>query len=272
MAAMRIRTIVVDDELRSIQQFQKECQDDEIELSGVFESPLTALAYVEEHAVDMALLDVKMPDMDGITLGRKLREINHDMIVIYITRYAEYVKEAVLEVKADHYLLKPYDSKDIAQMLDKVKRLSGRLQKRVVVRTFGEFDIFIDGRLIEFTNRKAKELFAVCIDNGGEVTMKKVIDLLWEDRNYDDKVKCLYRKAVAYLKAVFRSYGVEYVFGSGRGRCHVNRQELSCDYYEVLEGKNINETLFDGRYMSNYSWGEETCGKLCRMASGHLPE
>lgn len=269
---MRIRTIMVDDDPWSILRLRKECQDSVIELEGVFKSSLAALAYVEDHAVEMALLDVKMPDMDGIALGRKLKRINHDMIVIYITGYEDYVKEAVLEIKADHYLLKPYNSRDIALMFDKVKRLAGRLQKRVLVRTFGEFDIFIDGRLIEFTNRKAKELFAVCIDIGGEVTMKRIIDLLWEDRNYDNKVKCLYRKAVAHLNAVFRSHGVEYIFCSGRGKCYVNRQELSCDYYEVLEGKNINETLFDGGYMSNYSWGEETCGKLCRMASGHLPE
>ncbi len=153
------------------------------------------------------------------------------------------------------------------------KRLSGETHKRVTVRTFGEFDIFIDGVLIEFTNNKAKELFAICIDNcGGEVAMKKVINLLWEDRNYDEKVKRLYRKAVVYLNTLFEEYGVEAVFSSGRGHCHVNRHELNCDYYEVLDGKNIKDTLFNGKYMSNYSWAEETCGILCRLASFHLYE
>ncbi|MCM1049031.1 MAG: hypothetical protein NC433_11480 [Clostridiales bacterium] len=145
--------------------------------------------------------------------------------------------------------------------------------KRLQVRTFGEFDIFIDGELIEFTNHKAKELFAICIDNcGGEVSMKTVIDILWEDRDYDEKVKRLYRKAVVYLNTLFDEHGLNEVFTNGRGRCHINRHKINCDYYEVLDGKNIKDTLFNGKYMSNYSWGEETCGTLCRMASVQLYE
>ena len=163
--------------------------------------------------------------------------------------------------------MKPFDDADVAQMIDRVRYLSGRLKKRVSVQTFGNFDIFVDGHLLEFSNQKAKELFAICIDSGGEVTMKRSIDLRWEGRGYDDKVKCLYRKAVIYLNSTFREYGVADIFGNRRGSCHVNRDEISCDYYDVLEGKNIKDTSFDGRYMSAYSWGEETCGKLCRMAA-----
>lgn len=145
--------------------------------------------------------------------------------------------------------------------------------KRVTVRTFGDFDIFVDGELIEFKNQKAKELFAICIDNcGGEVTMKNAIEKLWEGRDYDDRVKRLYRKAVTYLNNIFKENGLENIFTSVRGSCHVNKKEINCDYYEVLEGKNIKETLFDGRYMTNYSWSEETCGRLCQMASIQLHE
>lgn len=150
---------------------------------------------------------------------------------------------------------------------------SDNLHKRVRVRTFGEFDIFIDGELIEFTNNKAKELFAICVDNcGGEVSMKTVINMLWEDRDYDEKVKRLYRKAVVYLNTLFDEHGINEIFSNGRGCCHVNRHKIVCDYYEVLDGKNIKDTLFNGKYMSNYSWSEETCGTLCRMASIYLCE
>ena len=265
---MKIRTIVVDDEPWSIRQFEEELRNaSDIELQGEFCSAGNALAYAENHTVDFALLDIKMPDMNGIALGRKLREINREMILIYVTGYDEFLKAAILDLRADYFLMKPYNREDIAQMIDRARHLAGRLQKRVLVQTFGNFDIFVDGHLLEFSNQKAKELFAVCIDSGGEVTMKKSIDLLWEGRGYDDKVKCLYRKAVIYLNSVFRDYGIDDVFSNRRGSCHVNREEISCDYYEVLEGRNIKDTSFDGRYMAAYSWGEETCGKLCRMAA-----
>lgn len=265
---MKIRTIIVDDELWSLKQFEEEFKNAaDIDLQGEFDCAGNALAYVEEHAVDFALLDIRMPDMNGIALGEKLREINQEMILIYVTGYDEFLKAAILDLRADYFLMKPFNDADVLQMIDRVRYLSGRLQKRVSVQTFGDFDIFVDGHLLEFSNQKAKELFAICIDSGGEVTMKKSIDLLWEGRGYDDKVKCLYRKAVIYLNSTFREYGVADVFSNKRGSCHVNREEISCDYYEVLKGRNIKDTSFDGRYMSAYSWGEETCGKLCRMAA-----
>lgn len=268
---MKIRTIIVDDELWSLRQFKEEFQNaDSIDLQGEFDSAGNALAYAEEHTVDFALLDIRMPGMDGIVLGEKLREFNHEMILIYVTGYEEFLKAAILDLRADYFLMKPFNDADVAQMIDRVRYLSGRLHKRVSVQTFGDFDIFVDGHLLEFSNQKAKELFAICIDSGGEVTMKRSIDLLWEGRGYDDKVKCLYRKAVIYLNSTFREHGVADVFSNRRGSCHVNRDEISCDYYEVLKGKNIKDTSFDGRYMSAYSWGEETCGKLCRMAAEYL--
>lgn len=270
---MKLRTILVDDELWSMKQFELECRNTDIELVGKFESAGEALSYAGKNDIDLAFLDVEMPDMDGILLGKKLREINHDMIVIYVSAYEQYLKAAIFDVKADYYLLKPYDHKDITDILTRAICLSGRLQKRVAAHTFGTFDVFVDGQLIEFTNQKAKELFALCIDNdGGEVMMREAIDLLWEGREYDDKVKGLYRKAVSYLHMILKKYGAGYVFESGRGSCHVNRQELACDYFEILDGKSIKDSLFDGRYMTNYSWGEETCARLCHMASAYLSD
>lgn len=267
---MQIKAILVDDEPWSVQQFVMECQDMGIDLQGCFADGETALSYVAKHTVELALLDVKLPDMDGIVLGKELRKINRDMLIIYISAYEEYIKEAILDVKADYYILKPYSAADVADVMERIKYLSGRVHKRVAVRTFGEFDIFVDGELVMFSNQKAKELFALCIDSGGEVTMKRAVEALWENRDYDEKVKCLYRKAVVYLRMIFKEYGIENTFQSARGSCHINKEKIICDYYEVLNGKNIKETLFNGRYMSNYSWGEETCGHLCRMASESL--
>lgn len=270
---MKLRTILVDDELWSMEQFELECMNTDIELLGKFESAKEALSFAGTHEIDLALLDVEMPDMNGILLGKKLREIKHDMIVIYVSGYEQYLKEAIFDVKADYYLLKPYSHEDIADILNRARHLSGRLQKKVRVHTFGAFDVFVDGELVKFTNQKAKELFALCIDNcGGEVAMKEAVALLWEGRDYDEKVKGLYRKALTYLRTILKECGVENIFESKRGSCHVNRREISCDYFDVLEGKNIKDTLFDGRYMTNYSWGEETCGRLCRMAADYLAD
>lgn len=216
-------------------------------------------------------------DMHIAYLAHEIRKsVNRIYSNLNILRMGECRDNIYLEnafLSAEYILSLINNALSVVEGADMAKLTSDIPCKRVTVRTFGEFDVFIDGELIEFTNNKAKELFAICIDScGGEVAMKKVINMLWEGRNYDDRVKRLYRKAIAYLNKLFEEHGVEYIFESGRGRCHANRDKLYCDYYEVLDGKNIKETLFNGKYMSNYSWGEETCGVLCRLAANCLSE
>ena len=83
---MEIRTIIVDDELWSLRQFERSLRDAvDFRLLEMFDSADKALAYAESQAVDFALLDISMPGMNGILLGEKLREINGDMILIYVT-------------------------------------------------------------------------------------------------------------------------------------------------------------------------------------------
>lgn len=148
---MKIRTIIVDDELWSLKQFKEELGNASgIDLQGEFDSAGSALAYAEEHVVDFALLDIRMPGMNGIALGEKLRELNPEIILIYVTGYEEFLKAVILDLRADYFLMKPFNNADVMQMIDRVRYLSGRLQKRVAVQTFGDFDIFVDGHLLEF--------------------------------------------------------------------------------------------------------------------------
>ena len=136
---MKIKAILVDDEPWSMQQFLMECRDMDIDLRECFTDAETALSYAAQHTVELALLDVKLPDMDGIVLGRELRKINQDMLIIYISAYEEYIKEAIVDIKADYYILKPYSAADVADVMERVKYLSGRLRKRVAVPRCGRY-------------------------------------------------------------------------------------------------------------------------------------
>ncbi len=268
---MRIKTILVDDESEHVKRFVQESQKKEIDLVGIFDCSQEALLYAQTHPVDCAFLDIKMPQLDGLTLGKKLREISQNMILIYISAQEEFLREAMFDVHADYFIKKPCEEKEIAEVLDRARYLSARLPKRVFIKTFGSFDLFVDGELVEFVNQKAKELLAICVDcEGGEVAMRKAIALLWEGRPYDDRVKNLYRKAILYLKGLFQQYEMENIFVHSRGNCHINRMEIQCDFYEVINGKRMKDSTFDGRYMMNYSWAEETCGRLNRMYDDEL--
>lgn len=261
-----MRTIVVDDEELSMRQFEIECaQEREIELVGSFTNPLAALDYAALNPVDFALLDVEMPEMNGIELGKRLRAINRDMIIIFVSGYSDYVLDA-LKMKSDYYVFKPYSREDIMDALKRAKLLSKGRQKRIFIRTFGRFDVFIDQELVKFQNAKSKELLALCVDRmGGEVTMEEAIDKLWPEKDYDSRVKALYRKAVIGLRAVFEGHGISGGFCSHRGGCYLERNQVECDYYEYLRDRENETYQYEGEYMFDYSWAEGTNARLAGM-------
>lgn len=265
-----MRTILVDDELFSLAQFEAECRDiPEIQLTGKFDNSLAALEFARSHPVDFALLDVEMPGMNGIELGRELKKLNPDMILIYVTGYSRYVVDA-LKIKADYCIMKPYDKRDIEDAIMRVKLLSKRMEKRMKITTFGRFEVFVDGQPLYFGNSKAKELLAFCVDKlGAEVSMEEAIDVLWPERPYDERVKRLYRKAVIAIQTVLEEQWLKGTFVNRRGCCHVVREKVDCDLFHLLEGTFETAGAADGLlkkgYMFEYSWAEHRYMELIRM-------
>lgn len=259
-----MRTIIVDDEQWALMQLQEELKDfGQIELVGCFDDSEEALEYARMNPVDFAILDIEMPFLDGMKLGCMLKELHEGMILIYLTGYDEYVKKAILEIKADYYLLKPFNHQDIEEVVIRALSLGEvRLKKEVRITVYGGFEVYIRGEMIHFVNKKAKELLALCVHmRGKHVSLERAVDTLWEDHPFDNRVKSLYRKAVIYLNAVFRDYNISNVFENGRGYCCIHRENVECDYFEYLEGrykpKNVGS---DNGYLQEYSWAYDLDG------------
>ncbi len=79
-----------------------------------------ALLKLAQQHWDLALLDIKMPGMDGLELQRKIREVDGEIIIIIMTGYAS-VETAVQALKdgAYDYIMKPFDPDDLAHVVHK---------------------------------------------------------------------------------------------------------------------------------------------------------
>lgn len=77
-----------------------------------------AAGIVENTDINIALLDIEMPGMNGIELAKLIREKNHDCIIIFITAYDrfEYAIEA-MHIKAFDYLLKPWKEEKLTGLI-----------------------------------------------------------------------------------------------------------------------------------------------------------
>ena len=133
----------------------------------------------------------------------------------------------------------------------------------VYIRTFGYFDVFVDGKPIAFRNEKSKELFALLVDRrGGYVTSEEAIGFLWENEPANAVTLARYRKVALRLKNILEEYGIADVVESVGGKRRIVTSAVSCDLYDYLSGQEEHAQLFKGSYLTNYSWGETTLGAL----------
>lgn len=268
-----MRTILVDDEILAMQFFALECANiPEIEIVATFEAPGPALSYAQNHPVDMAVLDIELPEMNGIELGRLLKQINPNVILIYISAHDEYAMQAY-RLHAPVYLEKPYSREDVRYAIHTAKLFQRTQAKPIFVRTFGYFDVYVNEKLVHFPNKKSKELLAYLVDcRGNSVNNEQAITILWEDAVNDNLYQSRLRRVVKDLRDTLRQAGAENMLISRPNSRAVNLHTFDCDYYLYLADKNRDPSMFPGVYMSEYSWAEETLGYLISISRSEEQE
>lgn len=255
-----ITTIIVDDSVICLETLQSICENiDVLHVCRTFLNPIEAWEYAEENPVDCAFLDIEMPNMNGLELGKRLREKYPHIVLIFVTCKEEYCTLA-MKMKADFYVFKPYEYQDIVDAAQRANLLIKRKEISLKAVMLGRFNLFIDNKAVYFPNAKAKELLALCLDHrGGMVTMEEAVDKLWPEKAYDEKVKRLYRKATGSLKNILAQYTGRNIFINERGHCHIEPEAFSCDYYILMDNKddidNFEEVM--DCYLEEYSWSEE---------------
>lgn len=115
----RIRVVIVDDHVvvrSGLEQFLATTAD--IELVATAANGIEALARVEEFEPDVVLMDLSMPEMDGIEATRRIAENHPSSRVLVLTSFSDQTRILdALEAGADGYLLKHADPDDIADAI-----------------------------------------------------------------------------------------------------------------------------------------------------------
>ncbi|MBQ1311490.1 MAG: response regulator [Blautia sp.] len=262
-----MQIIVVDDEeiiLEGIvNTIRSVVKDGEIES---FRQPSGALEYAQDHKVDIAFLDIEMPEYTGVELAKRLKSVNPQMNIIFTTSYSQYTGEA-MKMHASGYILKPVTKEDVLYELDNLRRpVPEYRQDTLNVHTFGNFEVFCGKEPVRFQYSKTKELFAWLVDRQGALCSNKELEgILWEDA---DSTKTSYLKRLKRdLIETLEECGQKGVLSTQWGKIGVLKDKISCDYYDWIEGKPYALNAYHGEYMTQYSWGEITNGWLCAYKS-----
>jgi two-component system LytT family response regulator len=120
-----IEAVIVDDEIKALQSLTWELTNfsGEIEVIASFTDPFKALEHLDKNTPDCLFLDIEMPTMDGFQFIQKLK--NRTFPVVITTAYNQYAIKA-LKNEAIDYLLKPIDTDDLKDTIDKIKKYNSR--------------------------------------------------------------------------------------------------------------------------------------------------
>lgn len=115
--ATSLATLIVDDEPLAVDRMRMICaQLPMVSVVGTAADGAQALERIDEHAPDLVLLDLTMPEMDGLAVARRLAERTNPPAVIFVTAHDNHAVEA-FDLDAVDYVLKPVEKERLERAI-----------------------------------------------------------------------------------------------------------------------------------------------------------
>lgn len=178
--------LVVDDDIRMLRMMKRM-----LELEG-FEA-LTAncgeaaLKTFEKDTPALVLLDIMMPDMDGYTVCRRIREFSQVPIIMVTARGEDKEKVEGLNIGADDYVTKPFSASELAARVRAVlRRVSSQettqeavFRYKDMVIDFTSRRVLVNNQELKLTSTEYKMLSYISINAGRVVTPDQLLNKVW---------------------------------------------------------------------------------------------
>lgn len=151
-----LTAVLLDDEPKALKSLEWEIENfcSGITIEASFNKPYEALEYLRKNEVDCLFLDIQMPEMDGFEFLEHFK--GREFLVVFTTAYDEYALKAIKENAFD-YLLKPLDSDDLVETVEKLKTKKKEqhsyktIEEDFLTNSKQQIVIPVDGKLLFFT-------------------------------------------------------------------------------------------------------------------------
>lgn len=189
-----------------------------------------ALEVINREDIHLALLDVMMPGMDGWQVLKAVRKSSNIPIIMVTARDETFDKVLGLELGADDYITKPFDSKEMAARVKAVlRRTMGQTEEEEesnddtlsfpgLTVSLSRYEVFYEGKKLEMPPKELEVLYFLASHVNQLFTRGQLLDQVWgfqvevESRTVDVHVKRLRDKLVGCEKYGWR---IQTIWGRG---------------------------------------------------------
>jgi two-component system response regulator RegX3 len=146
---------------------------------------------LEASPADLVLLDLRLPDIDGLDVCRQLRERSRVPIIVLTARGEEADRVVGLELGADDYVVKPYGLRELIARIRAVRRRAASFDGAEGPLRAGELEVdersrraTVDGRELDLTPKEFELLAALARDPGAAVSRQRLLADVWQTSWY----------------------------------------------------------------------------------------
>jgi two-component SAPR family response regulator len=254
-----MKFVCVDDERLVLDRQMKLCR----EVRGAedvqgFTRSADALAWLEENPADICLLDIDMPDMNSLLLAAEIKKRQPDASIIFVTGFSHHAADAI-RMRASGYLVKPVAREQLERETEyALSHKSAAAEAQYIeARTFGTFELLVDGETVKFKRSKAKELLAYAVALRGEsVRVSKAYDAVCGDAARDPAVQKQLYIILSSLHRTLVQYGAEGMIELEHGSIRAVPEAFGCDLYRFLDRDMDTVNRYGGAFMESYAWAD----------------
>ena len=224
---MANQILVVDDEEKIRELIKKYAEFEGYEITEA-ENGMEAIRICNERDFDLIIMDVMMPELDGFSAVRAIREKKDIPVLMLSARGEEYDKIHGFEIGIDDYVVKPFSPKELMMrarviMQRNEKSEPSGMEHKIFKEDGLEIDftartVTIDGERVDMSPKEYALLFYLVENRNIALSREKLITEVWgydyygDDRTLDTHIKLLRNSLGKYREHLVTLRGVGYKF------------------------------------------------------------
>ena len=214
--------MVVDDEKNICELLRLYLEKEDFDVT-ICNNGSDAISLIRQNQPSLVLLDIMMPVIDGWEVCRQVREFSNVPIIMLTAKGETFDKVMGLDLGADDYIVKPFDTKEVVARVKAVLRRSSSADTEGEVRydkltvNIVKYELCVDGKVIDTPPKELELLYHLAKNPNRVYTRDQLLDEVWgfeyfgDSRTVDVHVKRMREK----LEGVSDQWSLKTVWGVG---------------------------------------------------------